>query len=65
MLFHISDDDDDKNRKKKQMEREELEGRCMSTVGIDQSCIYLYMYKNQVLPVTCGFHYQDHNALVL
>ena len=65
MLFHISDDDDDKNRKKKRMEREELEGRCMSTVGTDQSCIYLYMYKKQVLPVTCGFHYQDHNALVL
>ena len=49
--------------KKKRIGRKELEGWGMSTVGIDQSCISLY--KKQVLPVTCGFHYQDHNALVI
>ena len=44
------------------MEREEFEGEGMATVGIDW-CIYLY--KKQVLSITCGIHHQDHNALVL
>ena len=44
------------------MEREELEGEGIATVGIDW-CIYLY--KKQVLPVTCGIHHQDHNVPVL
>ena len=52
-----------KKKKKTEMEREELEGGGMGTVGIDQLCISLY--KKQALPVTCGFHHQDHNALVL
>ena len=37
------------------MEREELEGEGIAAVGIDW-CIYLY--KKQVLPVTCGIHHQ-------
>ena len=44
------------------MEREELDGEGMATVGIDL-CIYLY--KKQVLPTTCEIHHQDHNALDL
>ena len=39
------------------MEREEFEGEGMATVGIDW-CIYLY--KKQVLSITCGIHHQDH-----
>ena len=41
------------------MEREEFEGEGMATIGIDW-CIYLY--KKQVLSLTCGIHHQDHNA---
>ena len=39
--------------------REEMEGEGMATVGIDW-CIYLY--KKQVLSITCGIHHQDHKC---